>query len=95
MLIYTGKHVTLEGRGLVAGSVLSLLQALPTQKFFGQHSVLTNLCDKPIMLPLNKCSGERDIYGRKPRSCLGRVFNFKLGSSTDNTTNALNAIGYF
>ncbi len=25
--------------------------------------------------------------GREPRSCLGLVFNFKLGSFTDNTKN--------
>ncbi len=25
------------------------------------------------------CTGERDIYGRKPRSCLDRFFNFNLG----------------
>jgi len=39
--------------------------------------------------------GERDIYGRKPKSCLGRVFNFKLGSLTENTINPLNANGHF
>jgi hypothetical protein len=38
---------------------------------------------------------EHDIYGRKPRSCLGRVFNFKLGSSTDNITYPLNDNGHF
>ncbi len=38
--------------------------------------------------------GERDIYQRKPKSCLGRVFNFKLGSLTENTINPLNANGH-
>jgi hypothetical protein len=40
-------------------------------------------------------TGEGDIYGRKPKSCLGRVFNFKLGRLTDNTMNTLNANGHF
>jgi hypothetical protein len=39
-------------------------------------------------------TGEHNIYGRKPKSCLGRVFNFKLGSLTDNTINPLNANGH-
>jgi hypothetical protein len=38
---------------------------------------------------------EPDFYGRKPKSSLGRVFNFKLGSLTDNTINSLNAKGHF
>jgi hypothetical protein len=33
--------------------------------------------------------------GRGPRSCLGRVFNFKLGSITDNTKIVQNANGHF
>jgi hypothetical protein len=40
-------------------------------------------------------TGERNIYGKKTKSCLGRVFNFKLGSLTDNTINPLNANGHF
>ncbi len=39
--------------------------------------------------------GERDINRRKPKNCLGQVFNFKLGSLTDNTINPLNANGRF
>jgi hypothetical protein len=39
--------------------------------------------------------GGRDIYGRKPKSCLGRVVSLKLGSLTDNTINHLNASGNF
>jgi hypothetical protein len=31
----------------------------------------------------------------KPQSSLGQVFNFKLGSFTDNTINSLNANGHF
>jgi len=38
---------------------------------------------------------ERDIIGRKPKSCLGCVFNFRLGSLTDNTINPLNANDQF
>jgi hypothetical protein len=45
-------------------------------------------------LKISYC-GERDVYERKPRSCLGRVFNFKLGSLTDNTINPLNANDHF
>ncbi len=48
--------------------------------------------DDPISSPYTR---ERDIYGRKPKSWLGRVFNFKLGSLTDNTINSLNANGHF
>ncbi len=33
--------------------------------------------------------------GREPRSCLGRVFNFKLGSFTDNTKIVQHANGHF
>ncbi len=42
-----------------------------------------------------KVYGEGDIYGRKPRGCLGRDFNFKLSSLTDNTINSVNANGHF
>jgi hypothetical protein len=38
---------------------------------------------------------EGDIYRRKPKSCLGRVFNFKLSSLIDNTINPLNANDHF
>jgi hypothetical protein len=36
------------------------------------------------IMKLNK-TGSAITNGTEPRSCLGRVFNFKLGSFTDNT----------
>ncbi len=42
-----------------------------------------------------RVDGEHDIYRRKSKSCLGRVFNFMLGSLTDNTIDPLNANGHF
>jgi LIM domain len=43
-------------------------------------------CSKPIT---GQClrPGSAITNGREPRSCLGRVFNCKLGSFTDNTKN--------
>ncbi len=38
---------------------------------------------------------EGNIYEWQPKSCLGQVFNFKLGSLTDNTINPLNANDHF
>jgi len=49
----------------------------------------------PADMTMVELTGERDIYGRKPKSCLVRVFNFKLGSLTDSTINPLNANGHF
>jgi hypothetical protein len=40
-------------------------------------------------------SGSAITNGREPRSCLGQVFNFKLGSYTDNTKIAQHANGHF
>jgi hypothetical protein len=51
--------------------------------------------DKAAAQMVKKLTGECDIYGRKPRSGLGQVFNSKLGSLTDNTINPLNASGHF
>jgi hypothetical protein len=42
-----------------------------------------------------KATGSVITNGREPRSCLGRVFNFKLGSFTDNTKIAQHANGHF
>jgi hypothetical protein len=39
--------------------------------------------------------GSTITNGREPKSCLGRVFNFKLGSFIDNTKIAQPANGHF
>jgi hypothetical protein len=55
------------------------------------------VCTTNLVVKVSSASDcrERNIYRRKPKSCLGRVFKFKLGSLTANTMNPLNANGHF
>ncbi len=43
----------------------------------------------------NDSTGNAITNGREPRSCLGQVFNFKLGSFTDNNKIVQHANGHF
>jgi hypothetical protein len=70
---------------------------VPVSKSHSRHAADHE--EAPGVSPIKPVSssliGERIIYGRKPNSCLGRAFNFKLGSLTDNTINPVNANGHF
>ncbi len=58
-----------------------MLQVRPLSNFDQFLKSPANLI-KPFNL-----AGALDNYGREPKSCLGRVFSFKLGSFTDKTKN--------
>jgi hypothetical protein len=49
----------------------------------------------PLMLVSLASAGCAIPNGREPRSCLGRVFNFKLDSFTDNIKIVQHANGHF
>jgi hypothetical protein len=56
-------------------------------------AIKSSIIQVPASQPANAGSGITN--GREPRSCLGRVFNFKLGSFADNTKIVLHANGHF
>jgi hypothetical protein len=78
---------------LVAGTISKLEQSIltPSISMVRSHNCLltTAKTSKIIM------GWEAKYWRRKPSSYLARIFNFKLGSLTDNTINPLNANGHF
>jgi hypothetical protein len=56
-------------------------------------AIKSSIIQVPASLPAN--AGSAITNGREPRSCSGRVFNFKLGSFADNTKIVLHANGHF